>query len=146
MSILVAIGVLSVGRREILGVAADLKEDLESWKNFFVWLKSHGLSGVRLVIGDKALGMVETIGSVSEDKDAARKKARIVADKLRQMKLGKASQKVQESIEETLTYMEFSTEYWMRIRNNNTLERINREIKRRTRVVGSFPDGELVLR
>lgn len=33
----------------------------------------------------------------------------------------------------------------MRIRTNNTLERINREIKRRTKVVGTFPDGESAL-
>ena len=60
-------------------------------------------------------------------------------------KLSKAAQKVLESIEETLTYMDFPVEHWMRIRTNNTLERINREIKRRTKVVGSFPDGESAL-
>ena len=81
----------------------------------------------------------------SEDKDAAREKARTVTAKLYQMKLAKASKKVQESIEETLTYMDFPTEHWMRIRTNNTLERINREIKRRTKVIGSFPDGESAL-
>ena len=64
VSILVAVGVSSDGHREILGAAEGLKEDLESWKNFFVWLKSRGLNGVRLVIGDKALGMVEAIGQV----------------------------------------------------------------------------------
>ena len=46
---------------------------------------------------------------------------------------------------ETLTYMDFPVEHWMRIRTNNTLERINREIKRRTKVVGTFPDGESAL-
>lgn len=81
----------------------------------------------------------------SEDKDAAREKAKSVAEKLKQMKLSKAAQKVLESIEETLTYMDFPVEHWMRIRTNNTLERINREIKRRTKVVGSFPDGESAL-
>ncbi len=81
----------------------------------------------------------------SEDKDAAREKARSVAEKLRQMKLSAAAKKVEESIVETLTYMEFPVEHWMRIRTNNTLERINREIKRRTKVVGTFPDGESAL-
>lgn len=52
------------------------------------------------------------------------------------------SQKVHDSMQETLTYMSFPEEHWMRIRTNNTLERINREIKRRTKVVGTFPDGE----
>ena len=41
--------------------------------------------------------------------------------------------------------MSFPVEHWTRIRTNNTLERINREIKRRTKVVGSFPDGESAL-
>jgi len=81
----------------------------------------------------------------SEDKDAARDKAKSVSEKLKQMKLAKASRKVMESIEEMLTYMDFPVEHWMRIRTNNTLERINREIKRRTKVVGSFPDGESAL-
>ena len=59
ISVLVAIGVTSDGYREILGAAEGLKEDLESWKNFFVWLKSRGLSGVKLIIGDKGYGMVK---------------------------------------------------------------------------------------
>ncbi len=41
--------------------------------------------------------------------------------------------------------MSFPEEHWLRIRTNNTLERINREIKRRTKVVGTFPDGESAL-
>ena len=183
ISILVAVGVSSDGRREILGAMEGLKEDLESWKNFFVWLKSRGLSGVRLIIGDKALGMVEAIAQVfpnakyqrcivhfyrnvfsvvpnqkvkevakmlkaihaSEDRDAAREKAKSVVEKLRQMKFSSAAKKVEDSIEETLTYMLFPSEHWIRIRTNNTLERINREIKRRTKVVGTFPDGESAL-
>ncbi len=61
------------------------------------------------------------------------------------MKLSKAAQKVQDSIEETLTYMEFPSQHWLRIRTNNTLERVNREIKRRTRTIGAFPDGNSAL-
>ena len=80
-----------------------------------------------------------------EDKAAAVQKAKAVAEKLKEMKLSKASHKVAESIHETLTYMEFPWEHWTRIRTNNTLERLNREIKRRTRVVGTFPDGESAL-
>ena len=64
VSILVAIGVSSDGYREIIGAAEGLKEDLESWKNLFIWLKQRGLKGVKLVMGDKALGMVEAIGQV----------------------------------------------------------------------------------
>ena len=63
-SVLIAIGVNKDGYREILGAREGLKEDTESWKSFFVWLKGRGLSGVELVTGDKALGMVEAIGEV----------------------------------------------------------------------------------
>ena len=157
--------------------------DLESWKNFFVWLKQRGLKDPSLIIGDKALGMVEAIGQVfprakyqrcivhfyrnvftvtpnkkvkevakmlkaihaQEDKAAALEKAKAVEEKLRGMRLSKAADKVRDSIQETLTYMGFPEEHWMRIRTNNTLERINREIKRRTKVVGTFPDGESAL-
>ena len=50
-----------------------------------------------------------------------------------------------DGIEETLTYCDFPSEYWTRIRTNNVIERRNREIRRRTRVVGTFPDGNPAL-
>ncbi len=183
VSILVAIGVNQDGYREILGAAEGMKEDRESWKTFFLWLKERGLSGVRLVVGDKNLGMLETIGEVfpeakyqrcivhfyrnvfttaprgkvrtvammlkaihaQENKKAAREKAEQVARDLRQMKLSAAAKKVEDSIEETLTFMDFPSQHWTRIRTNNTLERVNREIKRRTRAIGAFPDGNSAL-
>ena len=80
-----------------------------------------------------------------ENKDAARKKARDVVEKLREMKLKEAAKKVEDGIEETLTYMDFPTQHWTRIRTNNMIERMNREIRRRTRVVGAFPDGHSAL-
>ncbi len=48
-------------------------------------------------------------------------------------------------MDETLSYMAFPREHWTRIRTNNVLERIMREIRRRTRVVGNFPDGNSAL-
>src|SRR6516165_2206243 len=42
-------------------------------------------------------------------------------------------------------YYAFPEEHWRRIRTNNPLERILREIRRRTRVVGAFPDGQSAL-
>lgn len=160
-----------------------MKEDRESWRSFFVWLKERGLTGVRLTIGDKNLGMLETIPEVfpearyqrctvhfyrnifsvtprnkmkavalmlkaihsQESKEAAREKAVQVAEKLKAMKLAKAAQKVEDGIEETLTYMDFPTQHWTRIRTNNTIERLNREIKRRTKAIGAFPDGQSAL-
>ena len=51
----------------------------------------------------------------------------------------------EDGIEETLAYCDFPSEHWSRIRTNNVIERLNREIRRRTRVVGSFPDGNSAL-
>lgn len=78
VSVLVAVGVNKDGFREILGAAEGMKEDRESWLNFF-------------------------------------------------------------------TYMDFPTEHWSRIRTNNLTERVNREIHRRTRAIGAFPDGNSAL-
>jgi len=76
-----------------------------------------------------------------EDKPAAVAKGRDVVEKLRGMKLAKAADLVSASLDETLSYMAFPSEHWRRIRTNNPLERIMKEIRRRTRVVGAFPDG-----
>ena len=80
-----------------------------------------------------------------EDKDAARQKAALVADKLRGMKLDSVAEFVEKTVEETLSYMSFPREHWTRLRTNNSLERIMKEIRRRTRVVGAFPDGNSAL-
>jgi transposase-like protein len=80
-----------------------------------------------------------------ESKKAAREKADQIVQTLRDMKLKEAAKKVEDSIEETLTYMVFPYEHWLRIRTNNVIERLIREIRRRTRVVGSFPDGHSAL-
>jgi transposase-like protein len=80
-----------------------------------------------------------------EDGWAAREKADKVVAKLKAMKLERASGLVSRGIEETLTYYNYPREHWRRIRSNNPMERIMREIRRRTRVVGSFPDGESAL-
>ena len=61
VSILVAIGVNSDGFREIIGAVEGMKEDKESRRSFLVWLKERGLPGVRLIIGDRNPGMLETI-------------------------------------------------------------------------------------
>src|SRR5690242_12014533 len=81
----------------------------------------------------------------SEDIVAAREKAIRVIEKLRGLRLTKAAEIVEAAVEETLTYYAFPEEHWRRIRTNNPLERILREIRRRTRVVGAFPDGQSAL-
>ena len=82
---------------------------------------------------------------VQENKEAAREKAASVVAKLREMKLSAAAKKVGDGVDETLTYMDFPTEHWPRIRTNNVTERVNREIKRRTKAIGAFPDGQSAL-
>ena len=183
VAILVAIAVNEDGFREVLGAAEGMKEDKASWVSFFQWLRGRGLDGVKLIVGDKCMGMLEAVGEVfpdakyqrctvhfyrnvfsvvpkskvkivakmlkaihaQESKKASRDKAKAVVAELRAMKLKEAARKVEDSIEETLTYCNFPSEHWTRIRTNNVIERLNREIRRRTRVVGTFPDGNSAL-
>lgn len=183
VAILIAVGVNKDGYREILGAAEGMKEDKESWKSFFLGLKNRGLTGIKLIVGDKAMGMLECIPEVfpeakyqrctvhhfrnvlsatprtkmkvvskmlkaihaSECKAAAKEKADKVVEQLKEMKLHQAAKKLEDGIDETLTYMLYPMEHWTRIRTNNTIERLNREIRRRTKVVGTFPDGNSAL-
>ncbi len=183
VAVLVAIGVDQDGYRQVLGVVEGAKEDTESWRSFLRHLKERGLTGVRLVVSDKCLGLIEALGEfypeaswqrcvvhwyrnvltvvptgkakevaamlkaihAQEDRQAAEKKAADVVTKLRAMKLAKAAKVVEEGVAETLSYMAFPREHWTRIRTNNPLERLMREIRRRTRVVGAFPDGHSAL-
>ncbi len=183
VAVLVAIAVNEDGYREVLGAAEGMKEDKASWISFLQWLRRRGLSGVKLIVGDKCLGMLEAVGEVfpeakyqrcvvhfyrnifsvvpkskaknvakmlkaihaQESKKAAREKAATVVAELRSMKLPEAAKKVEADIEETLTYCDFPSEHWTKIRTNNVIERMNREIRRRTRVVGAFPDGNSAL-
>ena len=80
-----------------------------------------------------------------ENREQALAKAEYVWNHLKEMKLGKASSLVKKGINETLEYMSFPDQHWRHIRTNNPLERVMREIRRRTRVVGSFPDGNSAL-
>ena len=139
VAVLVAIAVNEDGYREVLGAAEDMKEDKASWVSFFQWLRGRGLDGVKLVTK-----MLKAIHA-QESKKAAWEKAESVVEKLRTMKLSEAAKKVEDGIEETLTYCDFPSEHWTRIRTNNVIERLNREIRRRARVVGCFPDGNSAL-
>jgi len=80
-----------------------------------------------------------------EDAAAARDKAAAVATKLEAMKLHKAAEKVLDGIDETLSYHDFPREHHRHIYTNNPLENIMKQIRRRTRVVGAFPDGNSAL-
>ena len=180
---MIAIGVDDDGYREVIGAAEGFTESSECWRDFLSWLRSRGLRGVRMVVGDKASGMVGSIAEVfpdaayqrctvhfyrnvlarvpksrraavaamlkaihaMESREAAEAKALAVADELERMRLGEAARVVREGAPETLAYTAFPREHWRRIRTNNAIERLNREIRRRTRVVGTFPDGKSAL-
>jgi len=183
VSVLVAIGVGEDGYRKVLGIAEGHKEDKAGWQGFLSHLKSRGLSGVRLIISDACMGLVESAAEfypeaqwqrctvhfyrnvfsvvpskhmravadmlkaihAGEDRQAAQDKAEAVIEKLNALRLKEAAQRVEDGIAETLTYYSFPASHWRRIRTNNPLERIMREIRRRTRVVGAFPDGKSAL-
>ena len=80
-----------------------------------------------------------------EDRRSAEDKVREVIAKLRAMRLPKAAELVEAKMHETLTYFAFPSNHWRQVKTNNPLERIIREIRRRTRVVGAFPDGHSAL-
>jgi len=183
VSVLVATGVGEDGFRKVLGIAEGHKEDKAGWSAFLKHLKDRGLSGVRLIISDACMGLVESAAEfypeaqwqrctvhfyrniftvvpskhmraaadmlkaihACEDREAAQDKAEAVIEKLTAMRLKEAAQRIQDGIAETLTYYSFPASHWRRIRTNNPLERIMREIRRRTRVVGAFPDGRSAL-
>jgi putative transposase len=183
VSVLVAIGVGTDGYRDILGIVEGAKEDKDGWSHFLRSLKQRGLKGVQLIVSDKCLGLVESLGEcfpearwqrcavhfyrnvfsvvphgrmkevaamlkaihAQEDLGEAQKKADAVAAKLEAMKLTEAAGRVREGSGETLSYYHFPREHWRQIRTNNPLERIMREIRRRSRVVGCFPDGNSAL-
>ena len=183
VSVMVAIGVNGDGDREVIGCAEGFTESKDSWKEFLLWLRGRGLAGVRMVTGDKSLGMLGALEEVfpqakyqrctvrfyrnvfgkvprqkrekvakmlkaihaQESFEASMAKAEVVASDLEAMKLGAAAKVVREGCAETLTYTAFPMSHWVRIRTNNAIERLNREIRRRTRVVGTFPDGKSAL-
>ena len=77
-----------------------------------------------------------------KSRPAAQDKAEAVIAELRRQRMTRAAKLVEESIDETLTFYAFPDSHWIKIRTNNPLERIMKEIRRRTRVVGAFPDGQ----
>ena len=183
VAILVAMAVNERGEREVIGASEGMKEDKESWLSFLRQLKQRGLKGTQLFIGDKCMGLIESLGEVyplaqfqrcvvhfyrnifsvvprgkmkdvagmlkaihaQEDKVAALDKIEDVVGKLKDLKLFEAAKKVELTAYETLVFMNFPREHWRRIRSNNAIERLNRELRRRTRAVGAFPDGQSAL-
>ena len=183
VSLLVAVSVNERGYREVLGVMEGCREDKASWTAFLRALKKRGLTGVRLIVADRHLGLVgaarecfpksryqrckvhfmrnifsktprKEAGAIAlmlraifsqESREAALEKAKEVAATLRTRRLVKAAEILEGGIEEATTFYQFPAEHWRRIASNNPIERLNREIRRRTNVVGSFPDIDSAL-
>ena len=183
VSVLAAIGVDSDGYRRILGVSEGHKEDKAGWLGFLKELRKRGLTGVRLMISDACLGLVESIAEVfpdadwqrcvvhfyrnvfshvpkgkmrevaamlkaihaQESREAAESKAEDVVNKLKLMKLKAAAELVEKSIHETFAYFAYPPQHWLKIKTNNPMERLLKEARRRTKVVGAFPDGNSAL-
>ena len=183
VSVLAAIGVGQDGYRRILGVVEGHKEDKAGWLAFLKQLKERGLKGVRLVISDACLGLVDALADVFPDADwqrcvvhfyrnvfshvpngkvrtvaamlkaihaqenraAAQRKAKEVIETLKTMKLRTAAGLVDNAVNETFAFYAYPPQHWLKIKTNNPMERLLREVRRRTRVVGAFPDSHAAL-
>lgn len=181
-AVIIAVGVNTDGRREVLGVATGPSEAEAFWLRFLRDLADRGLRGVRLVIADDHRGlraaaakvfhasqqrckvhwlrnllahvpakqrpaviaMVKTI-FVQDTAEAAHAQWRQVADALRP-KFPKLAEMMDVSHDEVLIYMTFPKEHWPQISSTNPLERLNGEVKRRSDVVGIFPNDQAILR
>ena len=182
VAVIIAVGVNTDGRREVLGVATGASEAEPFWKAFLRSLADRGLRGVKLVIADDhkglraaaarvlsatqqrcrvhwlrnalahvppkqrpaAVAMLKTIFA-QDSAEAAHAQWRQVTDALRE-RFPKLAELMEASREDVLAYMTFPREHWPQIASTNPLERLNGEIKRRTDVVGIFPNDRAVVR
>ena len=139
-------GVRLVVSDKCLGLTEALGEYFPdaSWQRCVVHFYRNVMTAVPHDRVKEAMTAVKAIHA-SEDRPAAREKAEAVAVKLEGMKLTRAARTIRDGVEETLAYYSFPPEHWRSLRTNNPLERLNKEIRRRTRVVGAFPDGHSAL-
>ena len=80
-----------------------------------------------------------------ENRKAAEAKAADVVANLKTMKLRTAAELVENAIHETLRYYAYPSQHWLKLKTNNPMERLLKEARRRTKVVGAFPDGHSAL-
>jgi putative transposase len=129
-----------------LGLTESLHDDYPEarWQRCLVHFYRNVFSHVLNAKVKEVARMLKAI-QAQESLSSARIKAADIVAQLKQMRMSKAADLVDEAIEQTLTYYRFPANHWVRIRTNNPMERIIREIRRRTRVVGAFPDGQSAL-
>jgi len=182
VAVIVAVGVNSDGRREVLGMDIGPSEAEPFWTDFLRKLTRRGLRGVKLVISDSHEGIKAAVAKVlhatwqrcrvhfmrnalahasrqgrrvasafiatafaQDDAETARAQWRKVADQLRP-KVQKLARLMDEAEADVLAYMTFPKDHRSKIHSTNPLERVNGEIKRRTEVVGIFPNEEAIVR
>ncbi|PZO62182.1 MAG: IS256 family transposase [Paracoccus denitrificans] len=182
VAVIMAVGVNSDGRREILGMDIGASEAASFWIDFLRKLTRRGLRGVKLVVSDAHVGIKEAVSKVlcstwqrcrvhfmrnalahagktqrrvvsafvgtafaQDDEAAAKTQWRQVADQLRP-RVPKLANLMDEAETDVLAYMSFPKEHRTKLHSNNPIERVNGEIKRRTEVVGIFPNEASIKR
>lgn len=182
VAVIIAVGVNSDGRREVLGMTIGHSEAEVFWTEFLRSLARRGLRGVKLVISDADEGIKASVAKVLSatwqrcrvhfmrnalahagksgrrvvsafiatafaqgTPETAKSQWRSVADQLRSP-VPKLSALMDSAEEDVLAYMTFPTQHRTKLHSNNPIERLNGEIKRRTKVVGIFPNEEAITR
>jgi putative transposase len=182
VAVIIAVGVNTDGRREVLGMDVGTSEAEPIWTEFLRKLTRRGLRGVKLVISDAHEGIKASVSKVlnatwqrcrvhfmrnvlahagrqgrrvasafiatafaQETAEAASTQWRAVSDQIRQ-KVPKLAAIMDEAEHDVLAYMTFPREHRTKLHSINPIERINGEIKRRTDVVGIFPNEDAIVR
>jgi putative transposase len=115
-----------------------------SWQRCRVHFMRNALSLVPKAAQQMAGATIRTV-FVQPDAVSAREQWRRVSEGFRH-RFARLSELMEEAEEDVLAYALFPEEHWRKIWSNNPLERVNKEVKRRTNVVGIFPNEAAVIR